>query len=167
MTTPPDAAAARFVAPGEGDAYWFLGNRMTVKARAAETNGGFGLIETVLAPGFSPPLHVHHGEDESFYLLEGELALRCGEREFRAGPGAFIFLPRGVAHSFRVEGERPARMLTLHTPGGGEGFFIEAGRPAEADGLPPASPPDIAALKRAGARYHADIIGPPMAPATV
>jgi mannose-6-phosphate isomerase-like protein (cupin superfamily) len=162
MTAPP--AQARFVRPGEGDAYWFLRNRMTVKATAADTNGAFGLVETLLAPGFSPPLHVHHGEDESFYLLEGALALRCGERRFRAEAGAFIFLPRGVAHSFFVEGDVPARMLTLHTPGGGEGFFVEAGRRAETDGLPPPGPMDVAALQRVGRNYDADIIGPPMTP---
>ena len=47
-----------------------------------------------MAPGFSPPMHVHHREDESFYILEGELTLQCGERRFRAGTGAFVFLPR-------------------------------------------------------------------------
>jgi len=115
-------------------------------------------------PGFSPPLHVHQREDESFYVLEGELTMRCGDRTFEARPGAFVFLPRGVPHTFVVEGDRPARMLTLITPGGGEAFFREAGRPAESDGLPPAAPPDIAALKRAGAMFGSEIVGPPMAP---
>ena len=56
-------------------------------------------------------------------------------------------------------------MLTFLTPGGGEGVFIEGGRRPERDGLPPATPPDISALKRVTARYGAEIVGPPIAPA--
>jgi quercetin dioxygenase-like cupin family protein len=164
MMTTPSSDQARFLKPEEGEPYWFLRNRMTVKATTQDTNGGFGLLETLLAPGFSPPLHVHRAEDESFYVLEGELTMRCGERTFQAEPGAFVFLPRGVPHSFVVEGDRPARMLTLVTPGGGEGFFIDGGRPAVGDGLPPPAPLDIEALKRVSSRYQADIVGPPMTP---
>jgi mannose-6-phosphate isomerase-like protein (cupin superfamily) len=155
---------ARFLGPGEGEAIWFLRNRMTVKATAENTGGGFGLLESLIAPGFSPPLHVHRREDESFYVLEGELTMKCGDRTFRANAGSFVFLPRNVPHTFVVEGDKPARMLTLLTPGGGEGVFIDGGRPAETEGLPPATPPDIEALKRVSARYEAEIVGPPMAP---
>ncbi|HEY7169990.1 MAG TPA: quercetin 2,3-dioxygenase [Vicinamibacterales bacterium] len=159
------STGAQFVPAGAGEAIWFLRNRMSVKATAASTGGAFGLLESVIAPGFSPPLHVHHREDESFYILEGEVTLKCGEQQFRATAGAFVFLPRHVPHSFVVEGDRPARMLTLLTPGGGEGVFIDGGRPPEHDGLPPATPPDIEALKQVSVRYGAEIVGPPMAPA--
>ncbi len=90
--------------------------------------------------------------------------MRCGDRTFRAEPGAFVFLPRDVPHSFVVEGDHPARMLTLLTPGGGEGVFIEGGRAPEHDGLPPMTPPDIEALKRVSGRYGSEIVGPPMTP---
>lgn len=150
--------------PHEGQPIWFLANRMTVKATAASTNGAYGLLESLIAPGFSPPLHVHHREDEAFWVLEGDLTMRCGDQTFRVGPGAFVFLPRDVPHTFVVEGEAPARMLTLLTPGGGEGVFIDGGRPAEHEGLPPAAPPDIPALKRVSERYGAEIVGPPLAP---
>jgi mannose-6-phosphate isomerase-like protein (cupin superfamily) len=166
MTTEtPTDAAARFLASGEGDAIWFLANRMTVKATAETTGGAYGLVESLIVPGFSPPLHVHHREDEAFYVLEGELTMRCGDRTFRAGAGAFVFLPRDVPHTFVVEGDKPARMLTLLSPGGGEGVFVDAGRPAEHGGLPPAAPPDIETLKRVSEQYGAEIVGPPMKPA--
>jgi mannose-6-phosphate isomerase-like protein (cupin superfamily) len=158
------SADAQFVAPGGGQAIWFLRNRMSVKATANTTGGAFGLVESLVAPGFSPPMHVHHREDESFYILEGELTMQCGDKRFRASAGAFVFLPREVPHTFVVEGDRPARMLTLLTPGGGEGVFIEGGRPPEGDGLPPVSPPDIEKLKQVSARFGAEIVGPPIAP---
>jgi mannose-6-phosphate isomerase-like protein (cupin superfamily) len=160
----PTAADALFLGPGEGDPVWFLTNRMTVKATARTTGGAFGLLETLIAPGFSPPLHIHRAEDESFWVLEGTVTMKCGERTFRAGPGSFVFLPRNVPHTFVVEGTAPARMLTLLTPGGGEGFFVAGGRPAATEGLPPAAAPDIEALKRVSAQFNAEIVGPPMAP---
>ncbi|TIT85015.1 MAG: cupin domain-containing protein, partial [Mesorhizobium sp.] len=85
------AAEASFLGPGEGEAIWFLRNRMTVKATEASTGGGFGLLESLIAPGFSPPLHIHRCEDESFYVLEGELTMKCGDRTFRATAGSFVF----------------------------------------------------------------------------
>jgi mannose-6-phosphate isomerase-like protein (cupin superfamily) len=156
---------ARFLGPQEGHTFWFLANRMTVKATAATTGGAYGLVESLIAPGFSPPLHVHHREDEAFYVLDGELTMRCGDRSFRAAAGSFVFLPRDVPHTFVVEGNRPARMLTLLSPGGGEGLFVDGGRAAEHDGLPPAGPPDLALLKRVSEQYGSEIVGPPLLPA--
>lgn len=153
MTSEQTSIDAQLVGPGEGQALWFLRNRMSVTATAATTGGGSGLLESVIAPGFSPPMHVHHREDESFYILEGEVTMQCGEKQFHASAGAFVFLPRDVPHTFVVEGDRPARMLTRLTPGGGEGVFIDGGRQAEGDGLTPPAPPDIEKLKRVSARF--------------
>jgi mannose-6-phosphate isomerase-like protein (cupin superfamily) len=164
MTPTHTADHASVLGPGEGQAIWFLRNHMTIKATAQTTGGAYGLVESRIAPGFSPPLHVHHREDEAFWILEGELSMRCGDRTFRVGPGSFVFLPREVPHTFVVESDTPARMLTLLTPGGGEGVFIEGGRPAEHDGLPPAAALDIDALARVSERFGAEIVGPPMAP---
>ena len=87
---------AYLLAADEGQALWFLRNRMTVKATVQSTGGAYGLLESLIAPGFSPPLHVHHREDEAFYVIEGTLTMRCGDRTFRAEPGSFVFLPRDV-----------------------------------------------------------------------
>jgi mannose-6-phosphate isomerase-like protein (cupin superfamily) len=165
VTSPTHPAEhARVLGAGEGTAVWFLTNRMTIKATAETTGGAYGLIESWIAPGFSPPLHVHHREDEAFWVLEGDVSMRCGDRTFRAGPGSFVFLPRDIPHTFVVEGDTPARMLTLLTPGGGEGLFVAGGRPAEHDGLPPATAPDLEALRRVSEQYGAEIVGPPMRP---
>jgi len=148
METTMDVQTAVVRNPGEGERLWFTTNLTLIKARAADTDGEFGLIESVAPPGASPPLHVHSHEDETFLILEGELTVVCGEETYTAGPGAMAFLPRGVPHTFRVDGELPARFLTLITPGGMEDFFAKVGRPAEGPGLPPAAPPDIEALTR-------------------
>jgi quercetin dioxygenase-like cupin family protein len=150
--------------PGAGEAIWFLQSRMTIKATAESTKGAYGLLEVVIPPGYSPPLHVHHREDESFYVLEGRLTLRCGDVTYSAAASSYIFLPGDVPHGFVVEGDTPVRMLNLLSPGGGEGFFVEAGRPADGEGLPPADPIDIARLRRAGSMYGAEIVGPPLTP---
>ena len=135
-----NSSDAVVIEPGGGEAIWFLNSRMTVKATAETTGGAYGLIESEIPPGFSPPMHVHHREDESYFVLDGRLTVICGDERYSATAGTFVFLPRNVPHTFVVEGDTPARWLTLTTPGGGEGFFVDASRPAESDGFPPASP---------------------------
>lgn len=148
----------------DGEAVWFLASRMTVKATSETTDGLYGLIEAELPPGFSPPTHIHHREDEAFYVLDGELTYRCGDEYFSAGAGAYVFLPRHVPHSFVVEGDSPARILNITSPGGGEQFFVDAGRPAEGPGLPSPDSPDLDKVRRVTADYGSEIIGPPMLP---
>ena len=159
-----DDVAAQNVPAESGEAVWFTVNRMTIKATAASTGGAFGLVEAIGPAGSSPPLHVHHREDESFWLLEGSLTVRCGDRTFSAEPGSFTFLPRGVPHTFVVEGDTPARLLSICVPGGFERYFADAGRPAEGDGLPPEAPLDVEMLARVGAEYGLEIVGPPLRP---
>ncbi len=151
---------------GEGEAIWYVNNRATILASAAQTGGAFGLVHMQVAVGHGPPLHVHRAEDEAFWILEGQLTVRCGDEEFAAGPGSFVYTPRSVPHTFRLDGGTPARLLVLLTPGGGEGYFVEAGRPAAGPGLPPPAPPDVAELAAIGAKYYQEFIGPPLEPAS-
>ncbi len=94
-------------------AIWFLGTLIEIKATGKETGGTFGLIEELNPPVEGPPLHIHHNEDETFYILEGEVTFYCGEKTINAKPGAYVFLPRGIPHKYKVEGNQPARMLTI------------------------------------------------------
>ncbi len=80
------------------------------------------VFETSIAGG--PPLHVHDREDECFYVLDGELSVRCGEEAFSAGTGSFVFLPRGRPHRFWAP-DRPARLLLIVAPAGIEDYFRE------------------------------------------
>lgn len=164
VTTSGAATRPYTLAAGAGEAIWYVNNRATILATAAQTGGAFGLVHMEVAIGHGPPLHIHRAEDEAFWILEGQLTVRCGDEEFAAGPGAFVYTPRGVSHTFRLAGDTPAKLLVLLTPGGGEGFFRDAGRPAAGPGFPPPAPPDVAALATVAARYHQEFIGPPLEP---
>jgi quercetin dioxygenase-like cupin family protein len=146
--------------PADGPQLWFLDTRMSVKAGAAQTAGAFTLIEWSAPAGFGPPVHQHDREDEAFYLLAGEITVDCGDQRWTAGPGDFVFLPRGIPHSFMVS-DGPARGLQITSPSGFERFVAELGRPAEHPGLPEPSAPDIPRLTEAGRRYGQQILGPP------
>ncbi len=150
------------LAPGEGERFWFLDGEFTFKATGETTGGELFLMETLLPVGFGPPLHVHHNEHEAFYVVEGRLEIVCGDQRFEAGAGGFAFLPSGIAHTFRVIGDGPARVLGIAVPGGIEGFFRELARPAETPGLPPQGPIDHAALQQAAARHGNEFVGPPL-----
>ena len=146
----------------EDAAFRFLGIPTVMRATTETTNGAFGLLEHWEMPvGFASPYHTHHREDESFYVLEGAVALICGGKWLRAGPGAFVYGPREIAHGFRVIGSSPARTLVMCTPAGFEGFILEQAAPfAE-----PPSPPDMAKLMTLAEKYGIDIHGPlPAAP---
>jgi len=147
--------------PDDGEHLWFLDQRLVVKAGAEQTGGAFTLIEFAAPRGSGPPRHVHDLEDEGFYLLEGRLAIECGEQRWTAGPGDFAFLPHGIPHCFTVV-EGPVHGLQFSNPSGFENFVADVGRPAEGPGLPPPEEPDIPRLTEASARNHIRILGPPM-----
>lgn len=156
--------SARHIPATEGESVWFTNNLMVLKATAGSTGGAYGLIEALAPAGSGPPLHVHHREDEAFWILDGHLTVRCGEHVFAAGAGSYTFLPRDIPHTFAIEGNSPARILSICSPGGLEQYFVAAGRPAESAGLPPPAPVDVALLARVGQDFGVEIIGPPMAP---
>ena len=152
-------AGGYLLTPADGPQLWFLDTRMSVKAGAAQTGGGFTLIEWSAPPGFGPPRHQHDREDEAFYLLAGDITVDCGDQCWTAGPGDFVFLPRGIPHSFTV-GDGPVHGLLITAPAGFEDFVAELGRPAGPPGLPEPSAPDIPRLVEASGRYGQHILGP-------
>ena len=143
----------------EGQAVWFLDSLLIVKATGEQTAGAFGLIDNLMPPGDSP-YHLHHNEDEAFYLYEGQMTFYVGEEKIEAGPGTWVYGPREVPHGFRIEGSSPARMLLLNTPAGFERFPVEVGEPAKELALPPAEEPNMERLLSISAKYDIDILGP-------
>ena len=162
-----DAGATRPIAlkQDEGEALWFLGSLVTIKADAAATGGRFALSEHLAPRGVGSPLHVHTREDEWFYVFEGELTFWVGGQRIDAPAGSFVLGPRGVPHTFMVASDR-ARYLLGVEPAGFESFVRKLGEPAQTRTLPPASdvPPDIARLTAVAAEYGIEILGPPGIP---
>jgi steroid delta-isomerase-like uncharacterized protein len=141
----------------EAAAFRFLGVPTLMRSTSETTNGAFGLMEHWEMPvGFASPYHTHHREDESFYVLEGEMAFVCGGTWLKAGPGMFVYGPREIPHGFKVIGHSPARMLLMCTPAGFERFVLEQTTPI----TEPPSPPDMGELMTLAAKYGIDIHGP-------
>ena len=145
----------------EGDAYDFLSTLSIVKATGAATGHALGVVEMRLPAGFSPPPHIHHNEDEAFYLLSGRIEAQLGDQRIPAVQGAFLWLPRNVLHGFVVSDDGPCTILTITAPAGFEGFVAEVGTPATAMALPAPSEPDIPRLIEIAARHGIEFPPPP------
>ena len=151
--------------PAQGEAWWWVGVLATIKATAEQTGGQYTLVEILAPEGYPGVLHVHHHEDEGFYILEGELTLHVGDQTLKAHPGSFLFGPKDVPHAFTVD-SGPARLLFVLSPAGFEDLIREMGEPARELAIPPQpeEPPDEAEMQRMmaiAAKYGNEILGPP------
>jgi quercetin dioxygenase-like cupin family protein len=149
--------------PGEGKAYWVVGDLYTILASGEDTGSAYALIHASVPPGGGPPPHIHRREDEAFYVLEGEVAFQADGRSLTAVAGAWITLPRGSLHTFRNNGASEAKMLIVVTPSGLEKFFAEIGTEAvdRSAAAPPVTPADIEKLLAVAPRYGLEIHGGP------
>ena len=126
---------------------WYSGWLITFLATAEDTQGEFALIEAVARKGNVPPPHIHHREEETFYVLEGEMTFSVGGQTIKATPGTTVCLPRDLAHSFVIDSEQ-LRALILLTPAGLEGLFKKFSVPAPALTLPPAAEVPYSEIQR-------------------
>ncbi len=137
-STEEGRAGARPIVLGPGEGRPIPGREEVVlKATGAETGGAAAVLEATTAPGGGPDPHVHHDNDELFYVLEGRMRFRVGEREVEVGAGAFVFVPRGTVHAARNVGAGPVRLLAAFVPAGPERDMeaFAAAAPAERDRL--------------------------------
>lgn len=149
------------VPPDEGRSLHLSGDTYTFKALGEDTGGSLVLLEALVPPQGGPPPHIHHAEDEWFWLLEGELEFLTNGRTFMANAGSFVYVPKGTTHRFKNVGPQTARMLAAFTPAGIEGMFFEVGVPATEGSSP--SPPDqeeIEKLLAAAPRYNLEVLPP-------
>ena len=153
------------LAPEEGEALWAFGFLATVKASSETSHGRVAVIEHLGPRGAGTPLHVHHREDEWFYVLEGELTFWVGGQVVKAPAGSFVYGPRDIPHTFSVASET-ARFLLVTEPAGFDVFFRAAAVPAERLEIPPppSEAPDIGGLTALAAEYGIEILGPPGIP---
>jgi quercetin dioxygenase-like cupin family protein len=151
----------------EGENLWFGGGLVTFKVTSEQSGGVFCLFEHSASRGKRTPLHLHHDDDETFYVIEGEFLLHIDGVERTAGPGTVVCIPRGVPHAFLVTSE-VARSLWVVTPGRAmEAFYRQAGDVASSRSLPLAEI-DIPRLRAAGEQTGAmEMLGPPPFPADV
>ena len=161
---PPETILAKpyRVASGEGLAdVWWKGGRITVKTAGAETGDAFSQIETDDPRGTATPLHLHHNEDETFYVLAGEVTFVVGDERIDVSTGDFLFAPRGIAHAYIVRSER-ARMLVTASPAGIEQVLVGLGVPATGREPPvDAAMPPMDELVRLFTSHGCEILGPP------
>jgi mannose-6-phosphate isomerase-like protein (cupin superfamily) len=123
---------------GEGEARWWFANLAEIKLTAEQTGGLLSIIEITEPPNAASPLHVHHREDETFWLLDGDATFEVGDEIIHASAGDVLFGPRDVPHRYTV-GESGCRMLFIMTPGGFEGLVRDMSVPARSRALPPPS----------------------------
>jgi len=146
---------------GQGQSVWSLGGRFTMKVTEADAGGRFSLVETLAFRSTEPPLHIHHNEDEAWYIVDGQMTFYVGDAVLEATAGSFVFAPSGIAHTFTVDVE-PTRVLVVASPAGFERFALELGEPATTDKPPSglAVPgPDV--LAPVAERYGIEVVGTP------
>jgi quercetin dioxygenase-like cupin family protein len=150
------------VGPGEGDAFSVVGDVYRILASSRQTGGVYTLVENRVSPNNGPPPHIHSREDESFFVLEGEVDFQIGDEKITARAGTFIQGPRGIAHSFKNNTRLPARVLVFVTPAGFENFVNEFAQPVASFDSPaiPASKDEVDKLLAAAPKYGIQILPP-------
>lgn len=147
----------RVVQPGEGVTYDFPALAMTLVflVTSEDSDGEQSVFESIHQPGSGAPMHIHHLQHETAYVVEGEFLIRKGDEPVqRIGAGAYVHFPKGLTHAFKCVGDVPGKLLFWMSPGGYEKFFARA---LEVLG---SGPPDMEALAAVGKEYDADIVGP-------
>lgn len=157
QTTTLQAAATH---SGEGEARWWFGALAEIKLTSEQTGGALSILEITEPPGTEAPLHVHERDDETFWILDGDVRFEVGDTTIDASAGDVAFGPRGVPHRYTV-GATGCRMLFIMTPGGFEELVRGTSVPAQSRTLPPADrgEPDwdhIAAVAKAN---HCELLG--------
>lgn len=140
---------------GEGKVHQVLGVSVRVKAGGGDVGGRSDVLEAEFPPSVGFPPHVHHQSDEAFYVLEGELAVRVGDRTVTASAGSFGLAPKGLVHGFENKGASSAKVLVWQTPPTGVEKMME-----ELSQLPP-GPPDMEKLLPILKTYDTEPVVPP------
>lgn len=133
------------------------GRRILVKVSGTDTGGGFALFEVPAAPNAGPGLHMHHVENEFFYVLEGALDVQVGTEIVRLGPGGSVYAPRLIPHTWQPAGGKDIRFLSLAQPAGNLEAFLN-----DLSGLQERGPLAPADLKAVFQRHDMELVGPPL-----
>ena len=146
---------ARLITNEQGKRLNVLGDKQRILLTGEDTGGSYSLIENYNPPGASIPLHLHRNEDETFYVVSGEVDFQINGETVRATAGTTAYLPRNAPHSFTVVGSEPAKMLIMLVPAGLEKYFEELSE------LPSDAPPDMKRVIEISERYGIEFLVPP------
>jgi mannose-6-phosphate isomerase-like protein (cupin superfamily) len=136
---------------------WFIADLAEIHA-----DGDHTVIEMLMPPGDQPPLHSHEDADEGFYVLDGEVTVWVGDERRELSAGQFALGPKGVPHTYRVRGDRPARVIVTSSTGAFAAFVQAYGVAAPRRELPVLDgPPDVERLGRLAAEHGITLLGPP------
>ena len=157
-----DGSHANYVPAGTGPTYRSRIDEITFLMTGEQTGGACFMAEAWVPPGAGNPPHIHHREEETFYLQEGTLTIQVGRKTLTASAGDVICLPRGVAHCFQNTGDVDAKILVVASPAGLEKFFEEAFYPAgdRSAELPPMTEAFMARLLEAAAKCGLEFLPP-------
>jgi quercetin dioxygenase-like cupin family protein len=141
--------------PRSGPIWNIFGDLITPVITGRETAGNLVILEAVTQPKEGPPRHVHHWEDEAFYVVEGKYLFEYGNRRTEGGPGTHVFIPRDIPHCFQNIGDQAGKMLLICQPAGLELFFEELSRVQ--------GPPEPARVVPIFQKWGLELLGPPIA----
>jgi quercetin dioxygenase-like cupin family protein len=144
---------------GEGRLIDVLDNDITIKISSQDTGGEFTVFEGRTPPQGGPPMHIHHEQDEWWYVLEGEFRFSVDGEEILGQAGDTVFAPRGSRHTFQCISQEAGRVLTTVVPGGLDVFFVEISA-----AVPRGTTPDPTKVGPIFAKHGLALVGPPLGP---
>ena len=129
------------------------------KLTSDDSAGACSIFELGALPRSGPPRHVHHREDEWYYILSGEFIFEVGGEQHHLDIGSSIWLPRDIPHCWANEGKIDGKVILMCQPGGFEKFFDEA---SQGPPLTPQDPIVLRKLHALHAKYGMELLGPPI-----
>ncbi len=130
---------------------------LSILLSGSQTGGALSVFEDTVEPGIGPGRHIHHGEDETFFVLDGKFDVEIAGGRHHAGPGDIAFVPRGAIHAFRNVGTTPGRLRSTFTPAGDVEAMFRAMFAAADGGVP--SMDDMARIAK---QHGQEFVGPPL-----
>jgi mannose-6-phosphate isomerase-like protein (cupin superfamily) len=125
------------------------------KVSTLDTNGALYICELIDAKKGGPARHLHHEQEEWFYVIEGEYIIEVGEERYELGPGDCVLAPRKVAHVWAHIGEGTGRLIAALQPAGQiEAFFEDLAKLG--------SNPRREELRRVFSSHGVELAGPPL-----
>jgi quercetin dioxygenase-like cupin family protein len=131
----------------EDNTYFFLNDFTSILVSGEDTNGAFCVLHCNGKKDGGPPLHVHELEDETFYVLEGEITFFIGDQTILAKAGDYVFAPRGIPHTFKVCSEETQFIVTAY-PSGFDQFVKELSVPFYKGFIKPEDPPSAEKIQK-------------------